>query len=175
MCNCVRSFIASATKHSKHIAQCGQCYGASLWFVRRQITGLKYPPPQTVLPNMYKNEEVSYCQTQHSDTHRIKTPLKSHVLSPAASRQAVHKSRAQGHQTTKFCTVALNIFGSSARDLLWTWRASDGHISPIKNLIFWEKTEDIPEHAWRGPLGSRGLRLPGFLNNRHMKVHGCQL
>jgi hypothetical protein len=32
------------------------------------------------------------------------------------------------------------------------------------------KGKVTPIHAWTGPEGSRGLRLPEFLHNRHMKV-----
>jgi len=31
-----------------------------------------------------------------------------------------------------------------------------------------------PTQAWTGPCGSRRLRLPGFLEYRHMKVKVCQ-
>jgi hypothetical protein len=32
------------------------------------------------------------------------------------------------------------------------------------------KGKAFPLPAWRGPWGSRRLRLPEFLDNRHMKV-----
>jgi hypothetical protein len=31
-------------------------------------------------------------------------------------------------------------------------------------------SKEIPLQTWTGPEGSRRLRLPGFLDNRHMEV-----
>jgi hypothetical protein len=42
---------------------------------------------------------------------------------------------------------------------------------PTQPPIQWVKLgKDITVWAWKGPLGSRRLRLPGFLDSWHMKV-----
>ena len=38
------------------------------------------------------------------------------------------------------------------------------------NSTNWSKGKAIPLQAWTGPEGSRRLRLPDFLDNRHTKV-----
>jgi hypothetical protein len=42
----------------------------------------------------------------------------------------------------------------------------------LSHVVILVKCKAIPLQAWTGPLGSRRLRLPEFLGNRHMKLVG---
>jgi hypothetical protein len=45
-----------------------------------------------------------------------------------------------------------------------------GVVTALSRIWYEGKGKAFPLQAWRGPWGSRRLRLPEFLDNRHRKV-----
>jgi hypothetical protein len=57
------------------------------------------------------------------------------------------------------------LFISSGNDY-----TNDCIMSQVMKTAWWGKSKAISLQAWTGPEGSRRLRLPEFLNNRHRRL-----
>ena len=73
--------------------------------------------------------------------------------------------------TENVATTGIRSLGRPARsESLCRLRYPSPHKLCNKNVIKYNIFKAIPIQAWAGPYSSRRLRLPEFLDNRHMKV-----
>ena len=72
-----------------------------------------------------------------------------------------------GDETGQTHILNMSIYGTEPR---YTWVPQPSGRCDQKNGI----GKAIPAQAWTGLVGSRKVRLPEFLDNRHMEVLRCQ-